>query len=507
MTVNVAGRSVIDLGARTSVLDAMDRVRGAGSADDIVLSVAAGAPVLRSPVFLEVLRRAAGTRRIALVTPDVRARSLAASVHVPAFASVAALERHELDATEHLGPARRAAIVSAQPRASSSRVRSVATLIAVLVIALVTGVVVAPTATIVVAPVSQPLGPLEYDLRAGPNDADIPNATTLGPAAITAKITGTATGSRTEEAKAKGVERFTNQSTTDVRIPLGTIVKTADGVQFRTTRDENLPRSTIVIFPPSVNFGTVDIQIEAVDPGAKGNVDAKKINVSPNPGQYTVENPIATSGGETKKIPIVQLADYDLAASRADAELRKQADAQTETWKKQAKADQSVFGAFVSGKSVSPASDVVGKELDPTKEPTFEITATARATAYSVPNNEPRKTAIARLSTAKNDGYDIDEAGAVVQAIGAPTVEADGVHWRVSVRAAQFPHPDESGIRSALAGRAFGSKQDYDEVTRVVTERGLRLVRVSTWPGWWPRLPVLGARIAIQSETPAAAAP
>jgi hypothetical protein len=490
VTVNVAGRSVIDLGARASVLDAMDRLRATPTADDVVLSVAAGAPVLRSPVFLEVLRRAAGTRRIAIVTPDARARSLAASVHVPAFASVAALERHELDATEELGPARRAAIVSAQPRTSPVRARGIATLVALLLAATIGGAVVAPTATIIVAPVSQPLGPLEYDLRAGPNSADI-NATTLGPATITAKFTGTATGSRTEEARAKGIERFTNQSTTDIRIPLGTIVRTADNIQFRTTREENLPRSTIIIFPPEVKFGTVDIPIEAVDPGPKSNVEAHKINVSANPGQYTVDNPIA----------IVQLADYDLAASRADAELAKGANEQLEKWKREAKADETVYGVFVSGTSVSPATDVVGKELDPGKAPTFEITATGRATAYRVPSIEPRKTAVERIATATNDGYDIDRDGAAVQIVGNPTVEADGVHWRVSVRASQFKQIDETSIRSALTGRPL------EEVTPVVTDRGLRLVRVSTWPGWWPRLPVLGARIAIESEAPAAAAP
>ena len=74
MTVQAAGRTIIDLGGRTTVLDAMDRVRTAPPADELVLSVAAGAPVLRSQVFLEVLRRAAATRRIALVTADARAR-------------------------------------------------------------------------------------------------------------------------------------------------------------------------------------------------------------------------------------------------------------------------------------------------------------------------------------------------------------------------------------------------------------------------------------------------
>lgn len=498
MTVQVAGRSVIDLGARATVLDAMDRVRSAQAADEILLLVAAGAPVLRSAVFLEVLRRAAGNRRVALVTGDARARSLAAGVHVPAFASVAALERHEMDATEPLGPARRAAIVSAEERGvSPARAGVVAlTLLAASAVLLA---IVAPTATIVVAPVSQALGPFEYDLRAGPNSADI-NAQTLGPAPIAAKLTGNATGSRTEETKAKGVERFTNQTTNSIRIAKGTIVTTSDGIKFQTTEERILPASGIVVFPPSVQFGNVDIAIEAVDPGTKGNVDAKKITVSPSPGQFSVENQQPTTGGDSKKIPIIQLADYDLAASRADAELSRQGDVQVEAWKKQAAQGRTVYGALTKRTSVTPAGDMVGKELTP-GQTAFELTATGTATGYSVADTEPRATTIARLGQAAESGFDIDATGAVVEIVGTPTVKDDGVYWRVRGRASQFRRLDEAAIRSALAGRSF------EEVSGVVSDRGLRLVRVSTWPGWWPRLPVLDSRIQIQPEPRAATGP
>ena len=497
MSTSVVGRSVIDLGARASVLDAMDRVRTARAADELVLSVAAGAPVLRSPVFLQVLRQAAGSRRIALVTPDARARSLAASVHVPAFASVAALERHELDATEPLGPARRAAIVAAEPR-GVSKVRLGGIGGSLLAAFLVLFAVVGPTATIVVSPVSQALGPLEYDLRAGPS-ADI-KALTLGPAQITAKFTGTATGSRQEDVKAKGTERFTNQTTNDIRIPKGTIVKTTDNIPFQTTEEKTLPKSSIVIFPPSVSFGNVDIAIEALDAGPKANVDAKKINTSPSPSQYSVENPQPTSGGDSKKIGVVQLADYDLVASRAEAELRKQADAQVETWKKQAQQGQTVYGVLAKKTGITPAGDVVGKEL-PLGQTSFDLTATGTATGYSVATNEPRTTTVDRLYAAADTGFDVDKEGAMVDIVGSPSVEDDGVHWRVRGRASQFRRVDEGAIRSALAGRGF------EEVSGVVSDRGLRLVRVSTWPGWWPRLPVLDSRIQIQSEARPAAAP
>lgn len=498
MTVNVATRSVIDLGARTTILDAIDRVRAAPATDELVLAIAAGAPVLKSPVFLEVLRRTTGARRVALVTPDARARSLAASVHMPAFASVAALERHELDATEPLGPARRAAIVRPEPK-GVPKARLAAVIGALLAALVVLGAVVGPTATIVVAPLAQPLGPLEYDLRAGPNSADI-NASTLGPTNISAKLTGAATGSRTEETRAKGVERFTNQTTSDIKIAKGTTVKTSDNVVFVTTEDKTLPKSSIVIFPPSVTFGNVDVPIEAVDPGSRGNVDARRINQSPSPGQFSVENPAATSGGDSKKIPIVMLADYELAASRADAELKKQADAQLDAWKKQAAPGQSVYGSVVKRTAITPLSDVVGKELA-VGVTSFELTVNGTATGYSVASAEPRTTTVEHLAAAADAGHDIDKQGAVVEVIGAPTVEPDGVHWRVRARGAQFRRIDDAAMRSALAGRAF------EDVAAVVSDRGLRLVRVSTWPGWWPRLPVLDLRIAIQSEAPAASAP
>ncbi|HZP96120.1 MAG TPA: baseplate J/gp47 family protein [Candidatus Limnocylindria bacterium] len=497
MTVQVAGRAVIDLGARATVLDAMDRVRAAAATDELVIAVAAGAPVLRSPVFLEVLRRAAPTRRIALVTPDARARSLAASVHMPAFASIAALERHELDPTEPLGPAQRAAIVAAGPRVVSP-VRGIAAGAVVLVALAVVFAVVAPTATVVVAPVSQALGPLEYDLRAGPNNAgstaDIA-ALTLGPTPISVKLGGNATGSRTEETKASGVVRFQNQTTGDIRIPKGTIVSTSDNIRFQTLEDKTLPRSSIGPLPPFVTFGTVDIPIEAVSPGPSGNVGAQKITQGPQPAQYSVTNQIATTGGDSKKIPVIQQSDYDAVASRADGELRKQVDVQVEGWKKQVDKDHTVYGAPVSNKSITPASDVVGKDA---AGGSFELTVTGTATGYSVLAIEPKKTAIDRLASTVDPDHDIDRQGAVAEIVGTPTVDAQGVHWRVRVKAEQFRKLDEAAIRSTLVGRPL----DAVEITKVVEAQGVRWRRVLTWPGWWPRMPILESRIRIEKEAP-----
>lgn len=501
MTVQVAGRSVIDLGARATVLEAMDRVRGAAGAgaEEIVLAVAAGAPVLRSPAFLEVLRRAAPTRRMALVTADPRARSLAASVHMPAFASLAALERHELDATEPLGKATRAAIVAAAP-ARVSPLPRIAAAVAVLLALAVVFVVVAPTATVVVAPVSAPLGPGEYDLRAGPNDADI-NALTLGPVQISAKLTGTASGSRTVDSKATGIEHFQNTTTGDVRIPKGTIVSTPDNIRFQTLEEKTLPHSSISPLPPFVTFGTADIPIEAVDPGPRGNVDAKRITQTTGSVPYSVSNPQPTTGGDSKKIPVIQQSDYDGVAARADGELAKQADVQVGNWKKQVDKDHSVYGSFLTNRALTPASELVGK--DAPEGGSFDVNATASASAYSVASVEPRLTAVDRLAATADPDNEVDKAGAAITVVGTPTVDAQGVHWRVRVSAEQFRRIDETAIRAAVVGRPL----DAAEITRSVEAHGVQWRRVLTWPGWWPRMPFLASRIQIQKEAPAPASP
>src|SRR5207237_5346639 len=169
-------RKVIDLGADATILDAA-RSLAAVEAADLVLVVPSGAPLTRNAVFLEALRRRAGDRRIVLVSPEARARSLASSVHMRAFASISALDRHELDATEHLTDARRAAMSTrvrgrAAPRRGASPLRALAVFMSLVTAAAILLAVVGPSATIVIAATPTPLGPFEYDLRAGPHGGD-----------------------------------------------------------------------------------------------------------------------------------------------------------------------------------------------------------------------------------------------------------------------------------------------------------------------------------------------
>ena len=500
MTVPVAGRTVVELGARASVLEAVERIAAAPAADDLVLSISAGAPAARNAVFFEVARRAAGTRRLAIVSPDTRARSLASSVHLPAFASTAALERQELDATEPLTTARRAALARPvrikRAATGSSPVRILGILGSLLAAALVLMVVIGPTATVVVRPVSKALGPMEFELRAGPQ-GEIPGALTLVANDMSQKYTQPATGERLDPIKAKGVARFTNRVTQETRVVKGTIVRTRDNVRFQTTEEKIIPRSSLDILPPFVKFGTVDIPIEAIEAGPAGNVAANTVTVTDRE-DYAVANPQATSGGEVKKFAVVTGSDYGLAAGRADEELRKRGVQKVDEWKKDpANKGQIVYGPVTKVISVTPQAGLVGTEP---ANGVFELTVTGTVTGYSVSEAEPRATTITKLKQQADPEYDIDEAAAAVAVIIGPTLVDNGVQWRVRASTSQFAQLKEAPLRTALAGREFADAE------AVMDGQGLELRSITIWPGWWPRFPFFDSRLRIEVDTHTSAA-
>ena len=102
--------------SRATILDASERLGAAPDDAPIVFVVPAGAPFARNAVFLDVARSLAGQRRVSIVSSDPRARSIAASVHIPAYATLGSLEREELDPTERLGAPRRAALAAIATR-------------------------------------------------------------------------------------------------------------------------------------------------------------------------------------------------------------------------------------------------------------------------------------------------------------------------------------------------------------------------------------------------------
>jgi hypothetical protein len=480
-------RTVIDLDARASILDAAERLAAAPADVPVVFVVPAGAPFARNAVFLEVARALAGQRRLALVSSDPRARSIAASVHVAAYSSLGSLEREELDPTEKLGAPRRAALATVAARRSppslGSPVRAIGIGASVFGALALLAMVVGPSAAVTVAPASVDMPGATLTVRAGPG-GDVP-AQPLS-ATITTKVTGTATGSRTEDIKATGTVHFLNQTTDDITIPKGTVVQTstgADRVQFMTTETKNLPRSVIVFV--TVVPGTADIAVEAVIGGPNGNVGPNRIVVSNN-FRYQVSNPAATSGGDTKKIPVVKAEDYTAATTKAnvDRSLADEANNQKLRWKSQLAGDAVIYVGVPSLTSQGSLTDAVGKEVA-----TFDVPVTATVQGFAVAGDQPTKAAVERYRTMASTGNVLDERTAQFNATA--TVADNGVTWKITASGTQSPQLDAARIRGALAGRTPG------EARAVLEAQGLRVTDLRISPIWWPRMPLLDVRIAV----------
>ncbi|CAN5219965.1 hypothetical protein BH18CHL2_BH18CHL2_13060 [soil metagenome] len=489
-------RSVIDADRSASILDVADRIAAAPAGHDLVLLCAVGAPWLRSAVFIEVARGLAGSRRFAIVTSDARARSLAAGVHVPAYASLAALDRDELDATERLerrpgGPASREFRPARlrPPLVTGRGVAAAASLTAALALLLA---VLVPEVTVVVSPTTQAIGPLELQLRAGPG-GEI--ARTDLSDTITASVHGTATGSREEQIKATGAVLLQNAQTLEARIPRGTAFRTPDGVRFLSTEDRVLPRSIIIIPPLAITLGQVEVPVEAAQPGASGNVPAGRISVSPSPGDYTVTNRQPTAGGQVKKIPIVKKEDHARAAGQAPEKLQEAAEARLARWRTESRPGFYVVPRVYSKvTSVTSEAEVVDKEVE-----SFDIAVTGVATSFAVADGEPSRTAVQRLRALERDGYALDASSARIEAALLDDPTGTGVTaWRVTAAGVQLARVDSDRLRRTLAGRAL------DEVAPVLEGEGVRLVEIRPEPAWWPRVPLLDMRIRL-SEVPAAA--
>jgi hypothetical protein len=479
----------VDLDARATILDAAERIAAAPADVPVVLVVAADAPFGRNAVFLEVARQAAGSRRLAVVSSDPRARSIAASVHLPAYASLGSLEREELDPTERLGAPRRAALAAVVQRRPPARIgsrrRALAIAGSAMAAVLLLLAVAVPSASVTLVPAAVPMPSTTLTLRAGPG-GDI-SAQPLS-ATINAKVSGTATGSRNDDTKATGSVRFMNQSQEDITIPKGTVVQTtsgADRIQFATTETKLLPRSFIIGIV--LSSGQVDIAVEAVIGGPSGNVGANRI-VTSNRLAYAVTNPLPTTGGDTKKIPVVRAEDYSAATAKSavDRALADAANDQKLRWRSQLTGDGVVYAGTPTLTSQAPLADVVGKEVA-----TFDVLISATVQGYAVAGNEPNRTAIERYRAQATEGSVLDERTAQFAGINTPIVGDNGVTWRLAASGQQTPRLTKEQVGRAIAGRTT------DDAWGVLERQGLRVTGIRISPSWWPRLPLLDARITV----------
>ena len=189
--------------------------------------------------------------------------------------------------------------------------------------------VLLPSASVVVTPREQSVGPQTLSVVADTSASQPDPEAGIVPADlisvdVSAQDTFESTGVRVERTRATGRVTFQSLDTSRTNtIPKGSIVSTEGGVQFRTLQSARLPRAQVV--PPlSINPSSASVAVEAVRNGTPGNVPANAITVVPraeDPSITQVRNPDSTSGGSRTEFPQVEQEDVDKALEALQEQL------------------------------------------------------------------------------------------------------------------------------------------------------------------------------------------
>jgi hypothetical protein len=545
------------------ITSAAARIRGS-EAEGLALVLPYGSRLATSRINFRLLAREAAERgkKIEVVTADSSARALAAAAGLTVHPSVAAFEGHRSGVAADGGPggvpggetggngendgngtgpgddatiagpgAAKVPVgalsieddtqtrVITLPRRRSPRVPLVGPArapvrpgvaigvgVAAIVLVLVAGILaleLLPSATIVLAPRSEEVGPVTLSVEARP-DVAVPDPVALVIPAqrvaftLEATQTVTATGVKVTETKATGNVTFSNFDTgRGVLIPAGTIVKTESEIEFQTLAEVTLPRATYEFRtdPPGPRFelvpSTSSVGVEAVLPGKGGNVGNNSITVIPKAKRtLTVTNPEATSGGAHTEAPEITRDDVDTALLALDDALAEDLGRQIEE-----------RTGVPPGATLFAQTQLVGPyeyATDPTSlvgssEEEVQLDATAEGTVLGVDPSPIQAIAEARLQSHVAEGWSL-AAGSTTFELGIPSILGEAVTYPVSIAGTQVHDVNQAALVTEIRGRPL-------------TEARSRLddfgdVEVTLWPDWVTTIPKNADRITLTLAEP-----
>jgi hypothetical protein len=399
----------------------------------------------------------------------------------------------------------------ARPAAPRPGLTPLAVGAAVLALAVVVGgvgaYVLLPSASVVVTPRDETIGPLRMSISASDTvsepdvDAGVVPADRLT-VDVDASRTFPVTGVRVEETKAKGTVRFRNKDfTRSNTVPKGSVVSTQSGVRFRTNSAVTVPRAELVglqVFPATAN-----VKVTAVEAGPDGNVEPNTILVIPrgeDPLTLDVSNPDETSGGKRDEFPQVSQADIDTAVAQLGADLQA------------AFSDRLTDPSLApEGATLFPETGVLGTPeytLDPAslleqEVETFDLGASASGTVRAVDTAAVQAIAEQRLAANVEADHQLVEGSSDITVEDA-VVSDDRITFPVLATASQVALLDPATIEAAIRGLPL------EDAQRVLGEYGV--AELTVWPEWVATIPTIDARVdvsiggpvAVETESPSA---
>jgi hypothetical protein len=497
---------ILELHAHEDVHSVRDRLEFAQS-DRVLLVIPPFSDVLRRRVDLQRIQRLAHTKRleIALVTSDLNQRAMAAELGIPTFFTVEAGQRRRrwrAADDDGFGPYRPPDRSEAHRAAQERDARSVVdplrrriwtwvkgAILAMVGASLIFGVVaVVPSAEVYLVPQSQrvvanALVVVDSELAAVDVAAGrVPARTVI--TEVRGEITVPTTGRRFLPAsRAAGVVFFVNQLNIPFKVQQGTVVRTSAGAQatrFVVTSEVDVPGGI---------GAQAQAPIEAVEPGAQGNVPPNFINEIEGVAALSlrVSNPDSTRGGADREVTAVAPEDLLTARELLLEQLESQALAQMA-------ADELSETEFLLTGSLAVDFIFDATYDHEVTEQTTELTLQMRAqfSTLAVDSADANAIVFEAMQRQAPAGYGLLPEGLLFQRGGEQLVGESG-SYQFEMQGIGYAAADIDVGRAleAIAGKPL------DAATAILQEElPLRQApRISVSPRWFPIAPLLPVRM------------
>lgn len=347
-----------------------------------------------------------------------------------------------------------------------------------------------PRAEIVLTPEKQ-LQAVTLPVRADPSVGEVFITGNLPAYELRVVVNGTREALASGEipvpkAKAEGVVTFRNLTEEEVTVPAGTVLISIGlpGARFVTLKVGELAGGL---------KATVDVPVQAEQPGAAGNVEAGTIlAIEGSLGlQAAVSNAEPTTGGSDLVSP---------AATEADRERLRQALVD----ELQAKAQQQMQAQLAAEDVFFPDTLVLAQVLEETYDPPagqpgrkVSLAMQVEFTALYASSADLAELAGAVLNASLPAGFVASNAPLALESLTSPATDADGVtRWNVRATRSIARGLDLARVIPLAQGRspqAAGAR--LAESLSLAEEPG-----ISVRPSWWPWLPLIPFNITVETQ-------
>ena len=445
-------------------------------------------PSLGSELGMRLLRRHVDATRIGLIL-ETRSSKLRRLARKQGLLVVGSMRGREVRDGRLLPRYLRLGVVRVPLPAFGFVIRSLS-LTALLLGAIVAAGLVAPSATIRLAPELTPVDiPLSVVARVVP-EGEAPEEGVLPARRITVEVDArdalVSTGFvSVPDAPAGGSVRFANLTASQVDLPAGTLVSAGSGPSFGTLAPATLPAG---------EGAAVLVLVEAETPGPEANLAAGTPLVPSAEfiDRVSVTLPVSLTGGTVRRDRGAGPAQIDRLRDTSERILLNHGLRALEA---------QAQGRF----TFHPASarlEVLREEFDPPlTEPAdvVELTTVGLVSVVGVDLDEIRELAARRIRCERGSGFEVVRESLTASALGEATYDEalDQITFDMMVQGVVAATIVPQAVERAVRWERPGAAEEL--LNRSLTLR--RPVQLEQTPGWMPLLPPFGFRIKVEILT------